>query len=133
MQVRRDEGVAIHIGPEPCVADRKVVSEASVGEHIGQPLSLAKISYPGCRRCCEGGRRYGRARERECPDGPAWSKNLACVEARCAGTGRSHVRPAATKRPGLHREGEEPQPMMYGRGKSDSVIVCAGQRVSHGG
>ena len=29
--------------------------------------------------------------ERECPDGPAWSKNLACVETRCAGTGRSHV------------------------------------------
>ena len=47
MQVRRDEGVAIHIGPEPCVADREAVSEASVGEHIGQPLSLAKIHIPG--------------------------------------------------------------------------------------
>ena len=47
MQVRRDEGVAIHIGPEPCVTDRKVVSEASAGEHIGQPLSLAKIHIPG--------------------------------------------------------------------------------------
>jgi hypothetical protein len=28
---------------------------------------------------------------------PAWSKNLACVEARCTGTGRSHVRPDARK------------------------------------
>ena len=43
MQVRHDDGVAIHIGPEPCAAAREGGSEASVGEHIGQPLSLAKI------------------------------------------------------------------------------------------
>src|SRR5258708_40239849 len=34
-----DEGVAIHIGPEPCVGVRKDADEASVGEGIGQPLS----------------------------------------------------------------------------------------------
>ena len=39
MQVHYDEGVAIRIGPEPCVAVRKDVDEASVGEDIGQPLS----------------------------------------------------------------------------------------------
>src|ERR1700730_16175255 len=27
-------------------------------------------------------------------------------------------------RPGPHREGEEPEPMMHGRGKSDSAIVA---------
>src|SRR5215470_694558 len=27
------------------------------------------------------------------PDGPAWSQTLACVDALCAGTGRSHDRP----------------------------------------
>jgi hypothetical protein len=43
VQVRYDEGVAIHIGPEPCVAVRKDGGEASVGECIGQPLSLVKI------------------------------------------------------------------------------------------
>ena len=47
MQVRRDDGVANHISPEPCVAVREGGSEASVGEHIGQPLSLAKIHIPG--------------------------------------------------------------------------------------
>ena len=47
MQVRRDEGVAIHIGPEPCVVVRKGGGEASVGEHTGQPLSLVKIHIPG--------------------------------------------------------------------------------------
>ena len=39
MKVRHDEGIANHIGPEPCVAARKDVNEASVGEGIGQPLS----------------------------------------------------------------------------------------------
>ena len=39
MQVRCDEGVAIHIGPEPCIGVREDAGEASVGERIGQPLS----------------------------------------------------------------------------------------------
>jgi hypothetical protein len=47
MQVRYDEGVAIHIGPKPCVAVRKDGGEASVGECIGQPLSLVKIHTLG--------------------------------------------------------------------------------------
>ena len=40
MKVRYDEGVAIHIGPKPCVDVREDGDEASVGEGIGQPLSL---------------------------------------------------------------------------------------------
>ena len=32
MQVRYDEGVAIHIGPEPCADIREDVGEASAGE-----------------------------------------------------------------------------------------------------
>ena len=43
MQVRCDEGVAIHIGPEPCVGVREDADEASVGESIGQPLSRESI------------------------------------------------------------------------------------------
>ena len=43
MQVRYDEGVANRIGPEPCAVIREGDSEASAGEHIGQPLSLAKF------------------------------------------------------------------------------------------
>ena len=39
MKVRHSEGVAIHIGPEPCIVDREVRDEASVGERTGQPLS----------------------------------------------------------------------------------------------
>ena len=39
MRVRRDEGVATHIGPEPCAVIREGVGEASAGERTGQPLS----------------------------------------------------------------------------------------------
>ena len=46
MQVHYDEGVAIHVGPEPCVGVRKDVDEASVGEGIGQPSSRESQS-PG--------------------------------------------------------------------------------------
>ena len=47
MQVHCDEGVAIHIGPEPCAGIREDVGEASVGEHIGQPLSRDRLLTPG--------------------------------------------------------------------------------------
>jgi hypothetical protein len=47
VQVRRDDGAAIHINPEPCVAVREGGNEASVGEHTGQPSSLVKIHIPG--------------------------------------------------------------------------------------
>ena len=39
MKVPHGEGVANRIGPEPCVGTREGVSEASVGERMGQPLS----------------------------------------------------------------------------------------------
>ncbi len=46
MKVHYDEGVAIYIGPEPCVGVREGGDEASVGEGIGQPLSR-ESSNPG--------------------------------------------------------------------------------------
>ena len=39
MQVHCDEGVANHIGPEPCAGVREGIGEASAGDRIGQPLS----------------------------------------------------------------------------------------------
>ncbi len=93
MQVRHDEGVAIRIGPGPCVGSREAADEASVGERIGQPLSREtslsrvptrfrswKATWPGAQR--------------ERPDDPAWSKTLACADTPWAGTGRCHARPA---------------------------------------
>ena len=47
MQVHYDEGVAIHIGPEPCGVAREGDGEASAGERTGQPLSRESAIVPG--------------------------------------------------------------------------------------
>ena len=43
MEVHYDEGIAIHIGPEPCAGIREDAGEASAGERIGQPLSRERM------------------------------------------------------------------------------------------
>ena len=47
MKVHCDEGVAIHVAPDPCAGVREDVGEASVGERIGQPLSRETVINPG--------------------------------------------------------------------------------------
>ena len=47
MQVRHDEGVAIHIDPKPCLETREGACEASAGERTGQPLSRESTIIPG--------------------------------------------------------------------------------------
>lgn len=39
MKVRHGEGVAIRIGPKPCIVVREGEGEASAGDCVGQPLS----------------------------------------------------------------------------------------------
>ena len=46
MQVPDGEGVAIHIGPEPCAGAREGTGEASAGESIGQPLNRERLIIP---------------------------------------------------------------------------------------
>jgi hypothetical protein len=47
VQVHCEEGLAIHLGPEPCVCIREDAGEASAGECIGQPLSRETSKIPG--------------------------------------------------------------------------------------
>ena len=47
MEVRHDEGLATHIGPEPCAAGREASGEASAGDCAGQPLSRERQRLPG--------------------------------------------------------------------------------------
>ena len=47
MQVHHEEGVASHLGPEPCGGIREGDGEASAGEGTGQPLSRERSSVPG--------------------------------------------------------------------------------------
>ena len=46
MRVRRNEGVATHIDPEPCAGIREDVGEASAGECAGQPWSHEMVYIP---------------------------------------------------------------------------------------
>jgi hypothetical protein len=46
VKVHCDEGVATHIGPEPCADIREDPGEASVGDRTGQPLSREKYVNP---------------------------------------------------------------------------------------
>lgn len=46
MKVHCNEGLAIHIGPEPCVCIREDAGEASAGERTGQPLSRERTPNP---------------------------------------------------------------------------------------
>jgi hypothetical protein len=47
VKVRRNEGVAIRIGSEPCAGAREGTGEASVVECTGQPLSRERHMIPG--------------------------------------------------------------------------------------
>ena len=97
MQVPYGEGVATHIGLEPCAGVRKGAGEASAGECTGQPLNRERPIIPGADTVPNvEGHTHGRA-ICERVDGPAWSQTLACAEASCTGTGRSHGRPAALR------------------------------------
>ena len=95
MEVHYDEGVAIHIGPEPCAGVRKGAGEASAGECTGQPLNRERPIILGADTVPNvEGHTHGRAISERLDD-PAWSQTLACAEASCTGTGRSRGRPVA--------------------------------------
>ena len=53
MKVRCDEGLAIHVGPEPCACLREEAGEASAGERTGQPLVRQAKLARSCR--CKSG------------------------------------------------------------------------------
>ena len=106
MQVHYDEGVAIHIGPEPCVGVREDGDEASVGEGIGQPLSRESLD-PGADAVSSA-------------EGNTFRTHHRKVRAARRGRRTWHVQTLLAREPGdlaidrsaiaagPHREGEEP-------------------------
>jgi hypothetical protein len=52
VQVHCDEGIANHIGPEPCAGIREDVGEASAGVRTGQPLSHDRKLISGADAVC---------------------------------------------------------------------------------
>ena len=87
MQVHCDEGIANHIGPEPCAGVREDVGEASVGERIGQPLSLENIFHLGADA-------VDKAESTTC------GRAIASVRATRRGRRHRHVRTLFAREPG---------------------------------
>ena len=107
MQVHRNEGVAIHIGPESCAAAREGSREALTG---GQPLSRERPLIPGADVVL-------------LTEGNTSGRDIASAETTRRGRRPWHVRTLLAREPGdlatgqqlsieylagLHREGEEP-------------------------
>src|SRR4051812_36745751 len=76
MKVSHDEGVASHVGPESCVADRKVVDEALTGEVRAGLLSLENLSVWNADDFASCGRQQRPSRYREGRSHSTWSKTL---------------------------------------------------------
>ena len=107
MQVHYDEGVAIHIGPEPCAVAREGGGEASVGVRIGQPLSRERTVAPGADAVLMA-------------EGDTVGRDSASACSTRRGRRPWHVRMLPVREPGdlvsgrrcaaagPHREGEEP-------------------------
>ncbi len=123
MQVHYGEGVANRIGPEPCVGTREGVGEASVGDHIGQPLSRESLKVLG-------------ADVVESTEGKMDGHVIASTRPTRRGPRPWHVWTLFVREPGdlgfgqwrntagPHREDEASKPMMHEPGKSDPAIVA---------
>ncbi len=126
MQVHYDEGIANRIGPESCAGTREGAGEALTGVCIGQPLSRESEFFPGADvvLSTEGnmdGRANASARTTRRDLRPWHVQKLLVRE---PGDLTFDQQPRFGGRSGPHREGEEPQPMMHEREKSDFAIVA---------
>jgi hypothetical protein len=89
VRVHYDEGVANHIGPEPCGFVREGEGAASVEDRIGLPLSRESYSLRE-PTACEARKATRTGALLRAPVHSARSETQACMDAPCAGTGRSH-------------------------------------------
>lgn len=108
MKVHCDEGVANHIGPEPCTVVREGKGEASAGERTGQPLSRERILIPGADAVARSGRPHGRMRQREHPPARRGRRPWHVRKLLGREPGGLTLDRASNRVRGPHREGEEP-------------------------
>jgi len=107
VRVHYDEGLANHIGPEPCAVVREDLGEASAGDRTGQPLSreIDVILGADAVRLAEG-------------------KTDGCgtASARPAQRGRRpwHVRTLLAREPGDLMSGQGGSPLLVRIGKARS-------------
>jgi hypothetical protein len=106
VEVHYEEGLASHLGPEPCGGIREGDVEASAGECIGQPLSRERSPVPGADafQTAEGN-----------------TDGRASASARTARRGRRpwHVQTLLAREPGDLASGQRP-PSLVRSGKAMS-------------
>jgi hypothetical protein len=107
VQVHYDEGVAIHIGPKPCVAIRKDADEASAGEGTGQPLSRESL-VPGADAVSSAEGNIVRTRHREVRTTRRGRRTWHVQKLLVREPGDPRSDQLVMRRTGPHREGEEP-------------------------
>ena len=73
MQVHYGEGIANHTGPESCVVYREVCHEELTGQRACQPLSRGTFLIQDADAVTYAEVQDEQVRQRECPNGPAWS------------------------------------------------------------
>lgn len=87
VKVHFNEGVAIHIGSEPCAAVREDVGEASVGESTGRPLSRVRNLISGADGVWS-------------PEGNTEECVIASIQPARRGRRHRHVRKFLSREPG---------------------------------
>jgi hypothetical protein len=107
VQVHYDEGVAIHIGPEPCVVVRENGDEASVGEGIGQPLSRESLN-PGADAVSSAEGNTFRTRYRKVRTPGVVEEPGMCRSSLDGNREVPHLASGGCAAAGPRREGEEP-------------------------
>ena len=126
MQESHGKGPASHPDPESCVGGREAGSEALTGAHAGQPWSCEIIQSGVPTPLSEAEGHTGIDATGKPIAGPAQSKTL-----RMRGNSLHGNREIPTSSiPWVDRLGKAASrtPRMYAVGKSDDLIVCAGQR-----
>ena len=83
------EGVASHTGPESCGNGSNVMAEALTGEHVGGLLSSEIKSFQVLTLWSDGEGNMSCSATASCSSTGGVVGTQACVEAPCAGTGRS--------------------------------------------
>jgi len=108
VRVRRDEGVAIRIGPEPCAVIREGGGEASAGDRAGQPSSRVSENFRGADAVSDAQGNMGghvSASDKPIPRGlRPWHVRTLFVRE----PGDLQLDHSQCQRGGPHREGEEP-------------------------
>ena len=89
MKESYSEGVANHTDPESCGGGSNAMAEALTGEHVGGLLSSEINSFQSPTLWSDGEGNTGCSDIARCNLAGGVVGTLACVEAPCAGTGRS--------------------------------------------